>query len=61
MWRKVVSNVAAHEAAHMWFGNLVTMNSFDDLWLNEAFATFMPLIGFKEMQFIDSQQYNQDF
>jgi aminopeptidase N len=35
------ASVIAHETSHMWFGDLVTMNWFDDVWMKEVFANFM--------------------
>ncbi len=44
-----VADTIAHELAHQWFGDLVTMEWWDDLWLNESFATFMSYKALKNI------------
>ncbi len=42
------ANTILHEMAHMWFGDLVTMHWWDDLWLKESFADYMGALGVDE-------------
>ncbi|QBO35547.1 M1 family peptidase [Periweissella cryptocerci] len=45
-----VATVVAHELAHQWFGDLVTMKWWDDLWLNESFANMMEYVAIDSLQ-----------
>lgn len=47
--REYIATVIAHEIAHQWFGNLVTMKWWDNLWLNESFANVMMFIAIDKL------------
>jgi puromycin-sensitive aminopeptidase len=47
--KQYCANVVTHELAHQWFGNLVTMRWWDDLWLNEGFASWVPYMVLNDL------------
>jgi len=64
--KQYVVSVVAHELAHQWFGNLVTMKWWDDLWLNESFASWISYLAVDQLypewdiwtQFLTDDQLN---
>jgi aminopeptidase N len=61
--KKTIASVTSHEIAHMWFGDMVTMKWWDDVWLNEGFATWAaskPLLGWKPEWNFDLDDVSQN-
>ncbi|KAK3753019.1 hypothetical protein RRG08_020184 [Elysia crispata] len=50
-WKTLITEIISHEVAHEWFGNMVTLKWWDEIYINEGFATYLSVIG---MRAIDS-------
>jgi aminopeptidase N len=56
--RIMITNIALHELCHHWFGNLTTMTWWNDLWLNESFATYVSFLCMEGVDSIKEQNEN---
>jgi aminopeptidase N len=58
--KQQVANIVSHELAHSWFGNMVSVGWWEDIWLNEGFATYFSAMGTNHVSSLWTEERRSD-